>query len=212
MSDLMELWNFLTNSPDVVLKAIWIHLKLVLCSELGGILVAIPMAVVITYSNKAAKIVLRIFNIINTIPSLVLLGISMSVLGIGFVPAAAALFIYSIQPILQNTYTGISQIENKYIKAAKGMGMNEKQMLFKVKLPLAFPYIISGVRISTVYIISWATLGALIGAGGLGDLLYMGTSMNRMHYVLAGTIPTCLLAILANILFTRLERRIKHNR
>lgn len=91
------------------------------------------------------------------------------------------------------------------------MGMNERQILFKVKIPLAFPVILSGIRISTVYIISWATLGALIGAGGLGDLLYMGTSMNKMYYVIAGTIPTCVLAIVVNIFFSCLERASKHH-
>lgn len=212
MKILSELLNFLTESPELLINALLIHIKLVFCSEFGGIIVAVPLAIVITYQRKIARFVLRIFNIINTIPSLVLLGISMSLLGVGFLPAAVALFVYSIQPIIQNTYAGLTQIENKYLYAAKGMGMSEQQILFKVKIPMAAPYIISGIRISTIYIISWATLGALIGAGGLGDLLYMGTSMNKMYYVIAGTVPACMLAILVNIMFSKIEEKIIRER
>lgn len=211
MNDWEALIDLVANRSSLLTTALLIHIKLVLLAEIGGIAVAFPLAIAITYSRGAAKVVLRIFNIINTIPSLVLLGVAMSVFGIGFLPAVLALFIYSIQPILQNAYTGLMQIEPKYLKAARGMGMNERQILFKVKIPLAFPVILSGIRISAVYIISWATLGALIGAGGLGDLLYMGTSMNKMYYVIAGTIPTCVLAIVVNIFFSCLERASKHH-
>ena len=105
------------------------------------------------------------------------------------------LFLYSILPILRNTYTGLTEVEDKYIRAARGMGMSSAQILWRIKLPLALPVILSGIRISTVYVVSWGTLAAFIGGGGLGDPIWMGMQSYNFPLVFAGAIPTTLMAL-----------------
>ena len=150
--------------------------------------------------------VLAVFGVVNTIPSLVLLGVAMIVLGLGFVPAVAVLFVYSLLPIMRNIYTGIRGVDGKYIKAARGMGMSRMQILQRIQIPLALPVIIAGIRLSAIYIISWATLSAFIGAGGLGDLIWMGLQSFHYGMVLAGAIPATLLALATSFLLSWAEK------
>ena len=135
-----------------------------------------------------------------------LLGVAMVIMGIGFLPATTVLFIYSLLPIMRNTYTGIKGVDEKYIKAAKGMGMGRMQRMTKIQIPLALPVIIAGVRLSSIYIISWATLSAFIGAGGLGDLIWMGLQSYNFNLVLCGAIPATLLAFAASLVLTFAEK------
>ena len=116
---------------------------------------------------------MAVLGILQTIPSMVMFGLLLPVTGIGKPTAIIVLTIYSILPILRNTYTGITEVSNGYIEAATGMGMNSLQIFFRVELPLALPVIVTGIRLSSVYIISWATVAAIIGGGGLG-ILYTG--------------------------------------
>lgn len=197
---------FLSKERSLVLTAVGQHLHISLIAVCLGILVAFPLGILLTRHKKAASVVLGIFGIINTIPSLVLLGAAMIVLGLGFVPAVAVLFIYSLLPIMRNTYTGIKSVDAKYIKAARGMGMSRFQLLQKVQIPLALPVIIAGIRLSAIYIISWATLSAFIGAGGLGDLIWMGLQSFNYNMVLAGAVPATVLALLASFLLSRAEK------
>ncbi|HHX70767.1 MAG TPA: ABC transporter permease [Gallicola sp.] len=190
-------------------KAIGQHLLISIVALSLGIFVALPVGVLLTRNKKVANIVLNIFNVINTIPSLVLLGFAMIILGLGFVPAVAVLFLYSLLPIMRNTYTGINTIEPKYIKAARGMGMSRNEMLFNIQIPLALPSIITGIRISIIYIISWATLSAFIGAGGLGDLIWSGLQAYNYNMIFAGALPATILALIANLLLTLAEKRAR---
>jgi osmoprotectant transport system permease protein len=153
-------------------------------------------------------VVLSIAGTIQTIPSLAFFGFTLPVLGIGVLPAMVVLFLYSLLPILRNTYTGIREVPGELIEAGRGMGMNDRQLLFMVKLPMALPVIMAGLRISSVYIISWATIAALIGAGGLGDLIWGGMNVYDIWLILAGTIPAALLALLAGFTLGRLEKAV----
>ncbi|MGX6979387.1 ABC transporter permease [Vagococcus elongatus] len=200
-------FSFLINNKEMVWKALGEHVLISLVAVLLGLAVALPSGILLTRNKKAASIVLGIFGVVNTIPSLVLLGVAMIVLGLGFVPAVAVLFLYSLLPIMRNTYTGINSINPQYIKTALGMGMNRRQLLLNVQLPLALPAIITGIRLSGIYIISWATLSAFIGAGGLGDLIWSGLQAYNYDMIFAGALPATLLALLVSFLLTAAENK-----
>ena len=148
---------------------------------------------------------------IQTVPSLALIAFIVLVFAlvalptIGTVPAIVALVLYALLPILRNTYTGIRQVDPAIIEVARGMGMRAYQILFSVELPLSIPVIMAGIRISTVWTIGVATLCALIGAGGLGDLILKGLRSIQMDYLVAGTVPAAALALVFDWGLARLE-------
>lgn len=197
----------LSRNSHAVLTALGQHIGISAVAVLLGILAAVPAGVVLSYHAGAAKIVLGLFSVINTIPGIVLLGLAMIFLGIGYIPATVVLFVYSLLPVLRGTYTGITGVSAKVLKAARGVGMSRFQMLRLVQLPLAMPAIITGIRLSAIYIISWATLAAFIGGGGLGDLIWMGLQTYNFNMVLCGAIPATLLSLLVSFLLNRLIRR-----
>ncbi len=202
----------LVKSEDAIWTALIQHIGISAAAIFLGILVAVPTGIFLTYHPKAAKVVLGIFGVVNTIPSIVLLGFAMILLGIGFAPAIAVLFLYSLLPILRATYTGILEVNPKSIKAARGVGMSQMQMLRLVQLPLAMPAIITGIRLSAIYIISWATLAAFIGGGGLGDLIWMGLQSYNFNLVLCGAIPATILSLLVSALLNVVIRRSRRHR
>ena len=201
-----EFFRFVANNTSLIGTAVSQHVLISLTAELCGLIIALPLGILLTRNKRVAGVVLGIFGVINTIPSLVLLGVAMIVLGLGFAPAVAVLFLYSLLPILRNTYTGITEVNQKYIKSARGMGMNRRQILRIVQIPLALPVILAGVRLSSIYIISWATLSAFIGAGGLGDLIWMGLQSYNYNMIFSGAIPATILALLVSFLLTRAEK------
>lgn len=206
--EMIEFFKFAFEQREMIWKATGEHIFISLLSVMLGIAVSVPLGVFLTRRRKIANIVLGVTGIIQTIPSIVLFGLALPVLGLGFLPAFVVLFLYSILPILRNTYTGICEVEGKYIEAAKGMGMNSFQVLYKVELPLALPVIMAGIRLALVYIISWATVAALIGAGGLGDLIWTGLQRYRQNMILAGALPASLLALLAGMLLNLLQKLV----
>lgn len=204
----MNFFDFIAENYVTVLTRLVTHIELVVISVLIGILIAIPLGIFLTRHKKAAKPVLAIAGMVQTIPGLVMLGFALILIGIGMLPSIVVLTIYALLPILRNTYTGITEVSKSYIEAARGIGMKNSQILFKVELPLALPTIISGVRISTVYIVSWATLAGLIGAGGLGDLIFTGLSTYNINYILAGAIPSAILAFILSGLVGLLQKAL----
>ncbi len=192
----MTFFEFVQSSYPDILKSVLEHIRLVTVSVLVGIVVSIPLGILLTRNRRAAGIVLALAGVVQTIPGLVMLGFALILIGIGLLPALVVLSLYSILPILRNTYTGITEVEPSLIEAARGIGMSGAQILFGVQLPLALPTIVSGIRISAVYIVSWATLAGLIGAGGLGDLIWTGLATYNTNYILSGAIPSAVLAFL----------------
>lgn len=184
------------------------HIRISGISILLAILIAVPAGILLTRHEKAAKPVLAVAGIIQTIPGLVLLGIGLMLFGLGDVPAVVVLVGYAVLPILQNTYTGIREVEDLYVEAARGIGMSDLQLLLSVELPIAMPAVVAGIRLSTVYTISWATLAALIGAGGLGDLIWTGLSTYNSNMILAGAIPASLLAVLSGLVIDLIQRAV----
>lgn len=143
---------------------------------------------------------------LQTIPSLALLGLFIPLFGIGKLPAIIALVIYALLPILRNTYTGIKEVDPSLIEAARAMGMNQRKRLMKVELPLALPVIMAGIRTAMVLIIGTATLAALIGAGGLGDIILLGIDRNNTSLIILGAIPAAILALIFDFLLKRFEK------
>lgn len=197
--------------PDL-LTAAREHLTISAAAVLLGVLVAVPLGIYLSGSrNKVLKsFVFGAANLFQTIPSLALLAILIPLMGIGIKPAVFALFLYSLLPILRNTYAGFQSVDPSILESAKGMGYNAAQRL--IRLPLAFPYIMSGIRLTTVYVISWTTLAALIGAGGLGQLIVSGIGVNKEELIVSASVCAILLALLADRVLGAAEKRFSGKR
>ena len=178
------------------------HIILVAVSMLMATVLGLGVGIIFTRSRfkKYAGIVMYVVSLGQTIPSLAVIALAMSFLGIGFKPAIFALFIYSVLPIARNTLAGITAIPIWIIDAAKGMGMSNARILFQIELPNAMKVILTGFRISLVINIGTAALAFLIGAGGLGELIFVGIDLMRPSQLLAGALPVTLLALLADYL------------
>lgn len=190
-----NLWQFISEQHEKLLTQVTQHLGLTFLSLLLAIVVGLPLGILIARKRKLASPVLGFAGILQTIPSIALLGFMIPAFGIGATPAIIALLIYALLPIIRNTYTGITEVNPTVIEAAKAMGMNCQQMLFKVELPLAMPVIIAGIRTAAVINVGVATLASFVAAGGLGEFIFGGISLNNTNMILAGAIPAALLAI-----------------
>lgn len=204
----MSFLTYLQTDWQTVMSALLTHMQMSFLSILIAILIAVPIGILLTRHEKAAKIVLAAAGVIQTIPGLVMLGIGLLLFGLGLLPSVIVLVAYAVLPILQNTYTGIREVDGLYTEAAKGIGMSNAQILLKVEMPIAVPAIVAGIRLSTVYVISWATLAALIGAGGLGDLIWTGLSCYDTNMILAGALPASLLAIAAGLVIDLIQKAV----
>lgn len=191
---------------DQLLSTLLEHIELSLIALFFAVIISIPLGIYLTRNKKASEGIIGVTAVLQTIPSLALLGLLIPLFGIGKVPAIIALIAYALLPILRNTYTGINEVDPTLIEAAKAMGMNDWKRLVKVELPLAMPVIMAGVRTAMVLIVGTATLAALIGAGGLGDIILLGIDRNNSTLIVLGAIPAALLAILFDLLLRRFEQ------
>lgn len=153
------------------------HFYISIIALLIAIVVAVPLGILLSKTKRIANVVLTIAGVLQTIPTLAVLAIMIPIFGVGKTPAIVALFIYVLLPILNNTVLGVQNIDKNIIQAGTSMGMTKMQLMKDVELPLALPLIISGIRLSSVYVISWATLASYVGAGGLGDLVFNGLNL-----------------------------------
>ncbi len=190
--------------PEIMIGT-WEHIQLTLVALFIGNLIALPLGILLTRKRNLAEAVIGITSVFQTIPSLALLGFMIPFFGIGFGPAIVALSIYALLPILRNTYTGILGVNQAVVDAGTGMGMTSRQVLFMIEIPLALPIIMAGIRTATVMVIGVATLAALVGAGGLGDIIFRGIAMARQDLILAGAIPAALLSMIFDYILKRIE-------
>jgi len=199
------LWDFMRQQSDKLLTQTLEHIGLTFISLFLAVLVGLPLGILIARKRKLSGTVLGVAGVLQTIPSIALLGFMIPLLGIGPKPAIVALLLYALLPIIRNTYTGITGVDASVKEAATAMGMSQWQILFKVELPLAMPVILAGIRTATVITVGVATLASYIAAGGLGEFIFGGISLNNTNMILAGAIPAALLAILFDFLLSRVQ-------
>ncbi|WP_293741118.1 ABC transporter permease/substrate-binding protein [uncultured Pedobacter sp.] len=200
------LWQFMSGQSDKLFSQTLQHVGLTFISLILAIAVGLPLGILIARKRKLSGMVLGVAGILQTIPSIALLGFMIPVLGIGAKPAIVALLIYALLPIIRNTYTGIIGIDLYVKEAARAMGMSKRQVLLKVELPLAMPVILAGIRTATVINVGVATLASFIAAGGLGEFIFGGISLNNTNMILAGAIPAALLAIVLDALLSLVQK------
>ncbi len=190
------------------------HLLLVGKSMLLAVALGLPLGVLISRRPRFRIPVLSFANVMQTIPSLALFGFLLLVPGLGERAdwvAISALTLYALLPVIQNTYTGIVGVDRGVLEAARGMGMTDSQLLFQIQLPLALGVILAGVRVATVITVGLATIAAAVGAGGLGEFIFRGVASVDNRVILAGALPAALLALLADFLLSRFERRLRYS-
>ena len=206
------LWSFMAEHRAEILSATLEHVELVLIAMTAAILIGVPLGMLIVRRAKLRALALGVAGIFQTIPSLALFGFLIPIPfigGIGQRTAIVALTLYALLPILRNTYVGLTEIDPAVLESAEAMGMTQAQILFRVRLPLGLAVILAGVRTATIITIGVATIAAAIGAGGLGTFIFRGVALVNDSLLLAGAIPAALLAILADFLLGRLERRLR---
>ncbi|WP_295746450.1 ABC transporter permease/substrate-binding protein [uncultured Limosilactobacillus sp.] len=201
--------NTLHSQSGAILKATQQHITISLISLFIAMVIAIPLAIILKDHRKTAEAVLQAAGIIQTIPSLAILGLLIPLVGIGTVPAIIALVLYAIMPIFQNTYAGLTDIAPNLEEAATAFGLTKWKKLQRLELPLAMPMILSGIRISLVMIIGTATLAALIGGGGLGTFILTGIQSNNNTYVVIGALLSALLAFFFSWLLKFISKNSK---
>src|SRR5712664_4281069 len=202
--------EFLKENWSDILAHIAQHVWLVSISIAIAIAIGLPLGILITRRKRLRGPVLGIANVMQTIPSLALFGFLIPlpfIGGIGPRTAIVALVFYALLPIIRNTVTGILGVDRNVREAAVAMGMTDRQVLFQVELPLAMSVILTGVRVAVVITIGVAIIAAEVGAGGLGEYIFRGLRLNDNHLLLAGAVPSALMALLADFGFGLIERR-----
>lgn len=202
------LLGYLWNERGIILSLTLRHLLLVGLSLAGAIAVALPLGLGLERGRRVAEPVIRGVGLLQTLPSIALLAFMIPLLGIGVIPALVALFLYSLYPILRNTYTGVRDAAPDAVGAAWALGMTPRQILRHVRLPLAAPIIMAGIRTAAVINVGTATLAAFIGAGGLGDLIAAGLALSDTRMILSGALPAALLALLVDAALGLCERTV----
>jgi osmoprotectant transport system permease protein len=205
----VQLLSFAWKMRADILAMTGQHLFLSWIAIILGAMVAIPLGIFISRHPRIGTPIIDLAGMLYTVPSLALLGILIPFTGLGWTPAILALVVYSLLPLLRNTYIGISEVDVFIKEAAIGMGATKKQLLWRVEIPLALPIIMAGFRTVAVLTIGITTLAALTGAGGLGIYVFLGLGMMNNTYLLCGTIPIATIAIASDELLGYLERRVQ---
>lgn len=209
MSTTEQFFFYMQENGLYVFNQFLDHFLISIYGVLLAALIGIPLGILISKYGKLSSVVITLANIIQTIPALALMAILMLALGLGKTTVIVTVFFYSLLPIIKNTYVGITTINKSVTDAGRGMGMTKTQVLYMVELPLSLSVIITGIRIALVVAIGITAIGAFIGAGGLGDIIIRGTNAtDGTAIILAGALPTALMAILSDILLGIIERRL----
>ena len=202
----MGAFQYIVKNFDQVINLTGEHILLTAIAVGLAVLIGVPLGILISYFRKASKTVVGAANLVQAIPSMALLGLAIPLLGIGSLPAVVIVILYSLLPIIKNTFAGITSIDKDTLESAKAIGLTKSQVLLKVQIPLALPIIMAGVRISAVTAVGLMTMAAFIGAGGLGFLIFSGIGTVNNAQILAGAIPACILALGVDYIFGLVER------
>jgi len=205
---LLEWWHFTRGNAPELLDQVVQHLYLTALSVVLACAISLPVALALARQPRAARLFLASTSVVQTIPSLAILGFLIPFVDIGVVPAVIVLVLYALLPIARNAVTGLQEVPSAVKEAAKGMGMSPWQQLFQVELPLALPTLFAGIRTATVITVGIATLCAFIGAGGLGKFIFRGISLNNSVMILGGAIPAAILALLLDTFLAIVQRNL----
>ncbi|MCI9067995.1 MAG: ABC transporter permease [Lachnospiraceae bacterium] len=200
--------EFMDKYAQKLLAAIGQHIFYVVVSVGIAVVVGLFLAAALSRFRKAARVVLPLISVFQTVPGIVFIGLLMLRLGMTVLTVVLALSIYAVFPILKNAYQGFVEIDRSYIEVARGCGMDKKQTFFRVEVPMALPAIFSGIRMSVIYTVSWAILAAMIGQGGLGEFIYRGIDANVKEYIVIGSVPIAVLAVAFRLLVDWLEKKV----
>jgi osmoprotectant transport system permease protein len=203
------LTHYLWDERSALLRRTLEHLSLSALALLAGILVAVPLGLWLERHRGGAETTIRLLGMTQTIPSLALLAFFIPFLGVGTVPAVVALWLYALFPIVRNTYTGVRDADPRAVEAATALGMTPAQILREIRLPLAAPVLMAGIRTAAVLTVGTATLAAFIGAGGLGEPIVTGLQLANAAMILSGAIPAAILALLVDGLLGWVERALR---
>lgn len=204
-----DIWNYTIENWDYLLVLLWNHLLMVLVAIVFALIIGVPLGVLSALKPKFAPLILSIANFIQITPSLALLAVMLVVFGLGFNAATAALFLYSLLPIIRNTYVGVKEVDPILLEAGQGLGLTIFQILKKVQLPLSLPFLFAGVRVASVIAVGVASLAPFVGGSGLGEVILSGINNQVTVQIYAGAIPAALLAVVADILLGITEKHYK---
>ncbi|MDP4153794.1 MAG: choline ABC transporter permease OpuBD [Bacillota bacterium] len=209
MNVLEQLMTYYAQNGSYVMDEFGRHFLMSAYGVLFAAVVGVPAGILIAHFRRLSAWVFAVTNVIQTIPALAMLAVLMLVMGLGANTVILSLFLYSLLPIIRNTYTGIISIEHAYLDSGKAMGMTKFQVLRMVELPLALSVIMAGLRTALVIAIGITAIGTFVGAGGLGDMIVRGSNAtNGTAIILAGAIPTAVMAVGADLLMAWLERAL----
>ncbi|MTD38380.1 ABC transporter permease subunit [Erwinia sp. CPCC 100877] len=209
MNLIQQFFYYFEQNGSYVLSQFVQHFLISIYGVLFAAIVGIPIGILISRKRKMAGWIISVANLIQTIPSLAMLSILMLGLGLGVNTVIVTVFLYSLLPIIKNTYTGMIQVDKNILDVGKGMGMTNWQRLYMVELPLSVSVIMAGIRNALVVAIGITAIGAFVGAGGLGDIIIRGTNAtDGTAIILVGALPTALMAIITDWVLGMIERRL----
>ena len=210
MDGLTSWFNYVVKNYDDILESFWQHMQIVLVVIALATVFSVTLGIIVQRNSSARAITLSIAGIFLTIPSLALFAVFIPILGIGNAPAMAALFLYAILPILRNTVTGLDEVSPAVVESARGMGMGSMQQLLRVKLPLAWPVIMAGVRVSSLMVVGIAAIAVLVGGDGLGAFIQGGLTRlglpGSAESVWVGTVFIVLLGLVLDLVWALIQR------
>ncbi|MCW8082901.1 ABC transporter permease [Pediococcus acidilactici] len=205
-----QLFYYFSHNGMYVLSEFSRHFLISIYGVILAAIVGIPIGIFIAKNRKISDWVIGLANVIQTIPSLAMLSILMLGLGLGVSTVIVTVFLYALLPVIKNTYTGILNVNDAYLDAGKGMGMTKLQVLWMIEIPLSLSVILAGIRNAMVLAIGITAIGTFVGAGGLGDIIIRGTNAtNGGAIILAGALPTALMAIIVDLVLGALENRLR---
>ena len=206
----MNIASYYFNNFGKIISALEVHIFIFLVSLTFSIIIGMAISIFITQEGKKkiGRVILSVMGAAQSVPSLVIIALIFIFVGIGIKPAIIALVIYGLVPIIFNTTSGILSVRPNIIEAGKGMGLTQNQLLWKVKIPIALPVIMGGIRSSATIIIGSTTVAAVIGGGGLGDFIFIGLKLQKPEMLISGAITVSLLAIIVDYIMAMIERKV----
>ena len=206
----MNILSYYLNNFGRIMSALEVHIFIFLVSLAFSIVIGMSISIFVTQEGrkKIGRIILSIMGAAQSVPSLAIIALIFIFVGIGVKPAIIALIIYSLVPIIFNTTSGILSVRQNIIEAGRGMGLTQNQLLWKVKIPIALPVIMGGIRSSATIIIGSATVAAVIGGGGLGDFIFIGLRMHKPEMLISGAVTVSLLAIIVDYIIAKIEKKV----